>query len=106
VCRCLAARADLVLSRVGKLNLSWPDDEETGRDDGRFAEVDLGLAYRPASNDPLNMLGKYTYLHDLDSSGQSDAASDTDERSHVMSIEGIPDLSRRWLKTSPVSATT
>jgi hypothetical protein len=41
------------------------------------------------------MLGKYTYLYDLDSSGQSDVASDTDERSHVVSVEGIYDLTRR-----------
>ena len=66
------------------------------RDDGRFAEADIGLAYRPVSNDRLNMLGKYTYLYDLDSAGQANAYNDTDERSHVVSVEGIYDLTRRW----------
>ena len=42
----------------------------------------------------MNILSKYTYLYDLDSAGQEDA--DTDERSHVVSLEGIYDLNRRW----------
>ncbi len=81
------------LTRVGKLNLSWTDNHQTGQDDGCFAETDIGLAYRPVSNDRLNMLGKYTYPYDLISAGQADPA--TDERFRVISIEGIYDLPRR-----------
>ena len=47
-----------------------------------------------AINDRLNLLGKYTWLYDLDSAGQQDAG--TDERSHILSLEGIYDLNRRW----------
>jgi hypothetical protein len=79
---------------VGKLNFSYSDNHDTGQDDGRFAEFDVGLAYRPVYQDRLNILSKYTYLYDLDSAGQEDA--DTDERSHVVSLEGIYDLNRRW----------
>jgi hypothetical protein len=82
------------LTLLGKLNLSWTDNRDTGSDDARFAEIDAGFAYRPVSNDRLNMLGKYTYLYDLDSAGQEDAA--TDERSHVLSVEGMYDLNKRW----------
>ncbi|MDH3985921.1 MAG: OmpA family protein [Gammaproteobacteria bacterium] len=79
---------------VGKLNFSYSDNHDTGRDDGRFAEFDAGLAYRPVHHDRLNILSKYTYLYDLDSAGQQDAG--TDQRSHVVSLEGIYDLNQRW----------
>ena len=79
---------------VGKLNFSYSDNHDTGKDDGRFAEFDAGLAYRPVYYDRLNILSKYTYLYDLDSVGQQDAG--TDERSHVVSLEGIYDLNQHW----------
>jgi hypothetical protein len=82
------------LTLLGKVNLSWTDNRDTGVDDGRFAELDAGIAYRPVNDDRLNMLGKYTYLYDLDSEGQEDAG--TDERSHVVSVEGMYDINRRW----------
>ncbi len=78
---------------LGKLNFSISDNRDTGDDDGRFAEFGAGMAYRPVNNDRFNMLGKYTYLYDLDSSGQTDA--DTDEKAHVLSLEGLYDLTRR-----------
>ena len=82
------------LTLVGKVNLSWTDNLDTGDDDGRFAEIDAGVAYRPVNNDRLNMLGKYTYLYDLDSVGQE--GEDTDERSHVFSVDGMYDINKRW----------
>jgi uncharacterized repeat protein (TIGR01451 family) len=90
----LRYRVNPALTWLGRLNLSWTDNHLTGVDDGRFAEVDLGYAWRPVENDRLNLLGKYTWLYDLDSAGQLDAG--TDERSHIVSLEGIYDLSRRW----------
>lgn len=60
----------------------------------KFAELSLGGAYRPAFNDRLNILGRYTYLYDLGSPGQEGAGND--ERSHVFALEGIYALNRLW----------
>ena len=59
------------------------------------------MAYRPAFNDRLNVLAKYSYLFDLPAQlstgsliGQND--SSTDERAHVLSAEALYDLRRKW----------
>ena len=83
------------LTLLGKLNFSTTDDRQNPDGDAQFIEADLGFAYRPVSNDRLNMLGKYTYLYDLPGIGQDDG-SNVDERSHVFSLEGIYDLGHRW----------
>ncbi len=90
----LRLKTSPALTWLGRLNLSWTENHASGTDDGRFAELDLGYAWRPVSNDRLNLLGKYTWLYDLDSAGQLDAG--TDERSHIVSLEGIYDINRRW----------
>ena len=82
------------LRLLGKLDLSTTHSERNKNDEARYAEFDLGFAYRPAFNDRLNVLGKYTFLYDLGTSGQED--STTDERSHIFSLEGIYDLNQRW----------
>lgn len=63
--------------------------------DARFVEGSLGFAYRPAANDRLALLGKYTYLYDLSSLGQ-DTLADFDQRSQILSIEGIYRLDAHW----------
>ncbi len=83
------------LTLLGKFNFSDTDDRHDPDGDARFIEADLGFAYRPVSNDRLNMLGKYTYLYDLPGIGQDDG-SNVDERSHIISLEGIYDLGHRW----------
>ena len=56
--------------------------------------MDLGHAYRPASNDKLNLIARYSFLYDLPTEGQ--ATLRPDERSHLLSIEGIYDFENRW----------
>ena len=63
--------------------------------DGKFVEASTGFAYRPVFVDRLNILGKYTFLYDLPSLGQDDG-SNVDERSHVLSLEGLFDLTKQW----------
>lgn len=75
-----------------RLNASISDDR-TGDEDARFVEAGVGFAYRPVSNDRLNMLGRLTYLNDLRPLSQS---SDPDERALITSLEGLYDLTRRW----------
>lgn len=67
----------------------------------------MGYAFRPVSNDKLNLLLKYTYLYDLSSPGQvavtdvtpttvSSTGLDYQQRSHVAAVDATYDLSARW----------
>ena len=76
----------------GKLNASITDDQ-LGADDARFVEAGIGFALRPVDNDRLNMLGRLTYLNDLQPRSQS---SDADQRSLIASMEGLYDITRHW----------
>ena len=78
---------------LGKCNYSLTRNLTHSMDDARFFEVSTGVAYRPIALDKLNMLFKYTFLEDLAPLSQ-DGSIDVDERSHVVSLEGIYDLSR------------
>ncbi len=79
---------------LGKLDLSTTHSEANKSDEGKYVELDLGFAYRPAFNDRLNILGKYTFLYDLATTGQD--TSFGDQRSHIVSIEGIYDFTQKW----------
>ncbi len=79
---------------LAKLNYSITKNERTGDNAARFAEGSLGLAYRPAWNDRMNALARYTYLYDLVAPDQ--AINRPDQQSQVAEIEAIYDLSRRW----------
>jgi len=63
--------------------------------DAKFVEGNIGVSYRPAANDRLNVLGKVSYLYDRSSLGQ-DTLADFDQRSLIFSLEGVYRLSRRW----------
>ncbi|MDX1762728.1 MAG: OmpA family protein [bacterium] len=86
---------------LGKLSLSRTEDDLDDEGDARFIEASLGLAYRPVAHDRLNLLGKYTYLYDLPSLAQDGIA--TDQRSHILSLEGLYRLNRLWELGSKVA---
>ncbi|MEM6695044.1 MAG: outer membrane beta-barrel protein [Pseudomonadota bacterium] len=76
----------------------FSDSAEGDFRDGEYARASLGFAYRPIDNERLNLLFRYSYLHDLPGEDQVDANGDTDgpkQRSHVLSANGIYDLSKR-----------
>ncbi|MEQ1663135.1 MAG: OmpA family protein [Thiobacillus sp.] len=80
---------------LGKLNFAISDAGTGSTTDADFTEVVLGLGYRPVLNDRLNALFKYTFLSDLPSPGQLSASggvSSYEQRSHVLSVDGIYDL--------------
>ena len=81
------------LTLLGKLNLADTEDRDLVND-ARFTEASLGFAYRPTTNDRLNILGKYTYLYDLGSAAQLNVG--TDQRSHILSTEAIYRLAPKW----------
>ncbi len=79
---------------AAKLNYSQSDSDLERERDAKLIEGSLGLARRPVNDNRFNWLAKYTYLHDLQSFGQEDA--ETDQRSHIVSWEGIYKLNQRW----------
>jgi flagellar motor protein MotB len=105
---------------LGKLN--WADsDSSTGAlAAAKYTEAMLGYAWRPVANDRLNVLAKYTWLHDLSSPGQLNPSSatatgttsavtsigtlpvatgygvDYQQRSQVVAVDVTYDLSARW----------
>ncbi|WP_298258136.1 hypothetical protein [uncultured Litoreibacter sp.] len=84
---------------------SYTDTDGSSIPDGRFAEFTLGYAYRPINNDRLNVLAKYTYLHDLygqevDGTNQPGPR----QRSHVFSVDASYDVDRQWTLGGKVGA--
>ncbi|HZM14516.1 MAG TPA: hypothetical protein VFE28_00815, partial [Candidatus Krumholzibacteria bacterium] len=78
---------------LGKLSYSRTEERTTQVGDAQFMESGLGLAYRPARHNRLNILSRYTFLYDLPSAAQSERS---DEKSHVLSFETGYDVTRRW----------
>jgi hypothetical protein len=78
---------------AGRLNWSKTSDMDDPTLGAKFVEGNVGFAYRPVANDRLQVLGKYTYLYDLASFGQ-DSLSEYDQRSNILSLEGIWRLNR------------
>lgn len=80
---------------LGKLNFAISDAGSGSTGNADFTEVVLGFGYRPVLNDRLNALFKYTFLSDLPSPGQLSASgtvSTYEQRSHVLSVDGIYDV--------------
>ena len=77
----------------GKLNYSETTDNISNTRDAKFIEGGLGFALRPIKNDRLNILGRITYLYDLQPLSQSDLV---DEKSVTMSLESNYQLNQKW----------
>lgn len=66
-------------------------------DDASYSDLNLGYAYRPVTNERLNVLAGYRYLDDM--FGQTvDGVTGAGpvQRSHVLSLEGSYDLNDNW----------
>ncbi|WP_162250815.1 OmpA family protein [Pelomonas sp. Root1217] len=92
---------------MGKLNWADSDSATSALAAAKYTEAVLGYAFRPVSNDKLNLLLKYTYLYDLSSPGQvvatdvtptsvSTLGIDYQQRSQVAAADVTYDLSHRW----------
>ncbi|MEO6277008.1 OmpA family protein [Roseateles sp.] len=92
---------------LGKLNWADSDSAANTLAAAKYTEAVLGYAFRPVSNDKLNLLLKYTYLYDLSSPGQvvandvtptavSTLGIDYQQRSQVAAVDATYDLSDRW----------
>ena len=77
----------------GKLNYSETKDQRGNTRDAKFTEAGLGFAYRPINHDRLNVLGRLTYLYDLQPLSQS---TDVDEKSLIASLESSYQVNQKW----------
>ena len=76
-----------------RLNYSITKDQSGGDNDARFIEAGIGFALRPVFNDRLNVLGRLTYVNDLQPLSQS---NNVDERSLIASLESSYQVNQRW----------
>lgn len=80
---------------LAHLDALYSDSAEGDFRDGEYLKVQLGYAYRPVTNERLNMLFRYTLLHDLPGEDQVTANGSVNgpsQRSHVLSFNGSYDL--------------
>lgn len=74
------------------------DSDQSAYRDGEYVEARLGYAWRPVTNDRMNVLFGYRYLRDLPGEDQVTADGSTDgplQISHVLSVDASYDLSPR-----------
>ena len=84
---------------IGKLNHSNSKSSQGEFYDGKFTEAVLGYAYRPVLNDKWNSLFKYTYFFNVPTQDQltiKNTATNFIQKSHVLSLDSIVDISQRW----------
>lgn len=77
-----------------RFNHADTNDQLDPNGDARFTEANAGFAYRPHESTRWALLGRYTYLYDLRSAGQTD--SGLQQRSHIFALEGVYQLDDRW----------
>jgi hypothetical protein len=77
-------------------HLNYADTQDDLRPllDTRFTEANLGFAWRPVDSTRWAMFGRYTYLYDV--AGGEDDATDYDQRTRIVSLEGVYMPSQRW----------
>lgn len=95
---------------IGKFNWADSDSSSGALAAAKYTEAMLGYALRPAFDDRLNLLFKYTYLYDLSSPGQvvsgggldstlgtvSTTGIDYQQRSHVLAVDATYDINAQW----------
>jgi hypothetical protein len=80
---------------AARLNYSDTDDELDPAAGARFIEGNIGFAWRPWNSTRWGVFGRYTYLYDLSTLGQVNGV-DYDQRSQVLSLEGVYKYDRHW----------
>ena len=84
---------------IANLDALVTDSDQTDFLNGRYVEANLGYAYRPVSNDRLNILARYTFLDDLPGSDQVSADGSSGgarQRSHIFSVDAIYEIDEAW----------
>jgi hypothetical protein len=91
----LSYRIDESWRLAGRFNFSDTDDKIMPGNGARFAEANVGFAFRPWNSTRWGLFGRFTYLYDRASSGQL-VESDYDQKTQLVSLEGVYRLDRHW----------
>lgn len=78
-----------------RANYADTDDRINPIADAKLVETNAGFAWRPHDNTRWAGFGKITYLYDVATLGQ-EGGNLYDQRSQVVSLEGIRQLGTRW----------
>jgi hypothetical protein len=82
---------------AARVNYSETEDQIQAAAGAKFIESNLGFAWRPYDSTRWALLGKYTFLYDVSSLEQvGDNVAFYDQRSQVLSLEGVYTASQRW----------
>ncbi len=74
---------------AARLNYSKTDDDIDPDAGAKFIEGNFGFAWRPWDSTRWALLGRYTYLYDVSSLPQDESVAFYDQRSQVLSFEGV-----------------
>ena len=80
---------------AARFNYAKTDDELDPQAGAQLIEGNVGFAFRPWNSTRWGLFGRYTYMYDLASLGQAGGAQ-VDQRSHVVSFEGVYAPARSW----------
>ena len=86
-------RVNPSLRLQGKLNYSKTFDKIGNLRNATFTEAAIGFALRPVKHDRLNVLGRLSYLYDLQPLSQS---TQPDEKALIASLETSYQLDEKW----------
>jgi len=82
---------------AARLNYSKTTDELDASAGAKFIEGNLGFAWRPWDSTRWALFGRYTYLYDVSALPQiGDNVANYDQRSQVLSLEGVYKADDRW----------
>jgi predicted porin len=84
---------------LGKLNHSESESTQGQFYAGEYTEAVFGSAYRPVTNDKLNVIAKYTYFYNLPTTEQitlRNTAAEFVQRSHIASVDVSYDIRPKW----------
>jgi hypothetical protein len=80
---------------AARFNYSETDDELDPAAGAKFIEGNFGFAWRPWNSTRWGVFGRYTYLYDLATLGQSGGAQ-YDQKTQILSLEGVYKYSQHW----------
>ncbi len=82
---------------AARFNYSKTEDDLLASAGAKFIESNVGFAWRPFDSTRWALFGKYTYLYDVSSLPQvGDSVAFYDQRSQVLSLEGIYTPNTDW----------
>ncbi|ALN88583.1 outer membrane beta-barrel domain protein [Lysobacter capsici] len=80
---------------AARLNYSETKDELDPIAGAKFVEGNVGFAYRPWNSERWGLFGRYTYLYDLSTLGQTGGAQ-VDQKTQILSFEGVYKRNQHW----------